>query len=126
MLEPMDRDKLKSSIKLSLGKYLKTYFGKGPEKIDVNFEQQKITVELFGVLNKAEKQLLNIPEVEPIINVYRISLFEILCQEVDPIENLIELPIKNIKIEFSASKDKYAVTIDLGTDLEEIFFGKIE
>jgi uncharacterized protein YbcI len=122
----MDREKLKSLIKVSIGRYLKTYFGKGPEKIDVYFEHQKITVELFRVLNKAEKQVLEISEVELIIKEYRISLFKSLCQKINPIESLIEPPIKDVNIEFSTSMDKYALTIYLETDLEGTFFGKIK
>lgn len=120
---------LKSSIKLVTGRLIKHHFGKGPDRIAVTIGNQRIIVELYGLLNKAEKKVLGNEEAEKAIKQYWQLLLAILWREVDPMERVFGFPVNKVFFDFLPSKNKCYVIIDFEESknfLKELGSFKIE
>lgn len=107
-------------IKPIFGRYIKKYFGKGPEKISVNTYDDQVVIELAGYLNEAEKKVLGFAGAEAVIKNYRGLLLETLCRSIDPIELKLGLPIKDVWFDFHPAKDMCYVILKLCKENTEL------
>ncbi|PKM81269.1 MAG: hypothetical protein CVU89_09635 [Firmicutes bacterium HGW-Firmicutes-14] len=113
-----DKNLLQCSVKLCFGRYIKNYFGRGPEKIAVALGKRQITVELYGLLYEGERKVVGIDKVERAIKKHRGLLLETLCSKVDPIERWLGFPVKEVKFDFLPEEDKCSVILDLSEDVQ--------
>lgn len=112
--ELFESAELKLDIKLSIGKYIKNFFCKGPERIEVRSSGSKVYIQLTGVFVKAEKLAIekseNLKEAE-LIKVYRETLLQAIWDQSNPIQGLFDIPIQSTNIE--CQPDQASITITL-------------
>ncbi|MBU7005657.1 Na-translocating system protein MpsC family protein [Phosphitispora fastidiosa] len=110
--DKLRRNDVKDFIGVSFGRYIKTHFGKGPDKVKVIIEGSTIMVELYGLLNRAEREVIRLNEVEKAIKKHRSLILEALCQKIDPIEEWLGIPVEEIFFNFIPCEDKCYLVIE--------------
>lgn len=103
---------IKEFIGVSFGRYIKTHFGKGPDKVKVIIDGSTIMVELYGLLNRAEREVIRLHEVEKTIKKHRSLILEGLCQKIDPIEEWLGIPVEEMFFNFIPCEDKCYLVIE--------------
>ncbi len=104
--DKLRRTDVREFIGASFGRYIKTHFGKGPDKVKVIIDDSRIKVELHGLLNRAEREVVSLNEMETTIKKHHSLILEALCRKIDPIGEWLGIPVEEIFFNFVPCEDK--------------------